>query len=603
MSHYHEILEKTLNSTIIPNKHPEDQFIKTNPIWYSKSKSGTEVCEKYEKNLIKYMTPSKDINSIESPFNCGIHTFKVLKDLNYFHPLNLPIPDTLIYGYGFEKSTFIYNDSKGNVQFLQKLNMKAFDLITKIFNKKRIINERVIAPIALGRTMNSEGNKVFMRVSEIKIDLKNIHKSDLAIQQYVLPKGNMCSKFRLVFRDECLRVFVINGRKRFDCNVYSGKIDKNEIDDHKNGLIAGSRSDCKFPTLKFELARKLTEKSKIFNRVSFSIPKDIKYETLKEFMNSVHPDDQLPELDSLFTDLFKICDKPINEELEILHEDNINSKIINKLRRMFCTYSKSSISSSITELKSPKTCEKLISLFNPLKEALNSIILRPQNLKISELICDFFEDSSKKLFFSQIKSCRCVKKLHVPLKTVINYHKNRNKFKCPGKFCDLNSSSVQLEVFAESFLVSKKKVYPKKCTILRGTIISDKFEATDNIQKLNPRLFESVQVCETCFQAYNERSKKKPEKVLPTKSTKKEEQDNQATNKSYQKPMNRQYSHLLELGKKLNKYSKQILSQKEISTIPTHQRKPERKFSLFDAKRNSIDKALQFDVFVVNPQF
>lgn len=597
MSHYHEILEKTLNSSVFPKKHPEDQFSKINPIWFSKTKSGTQVCEKHENDLIKYLTPSKDINSIESPFNCGIYTFKVLKDLNYFYPLNLPIPDTLIYGYGFEKSTFIYNDAKGNVQFLQKLNLKAFDLITKIFNKKQIINERVVAPLAIGRTLNSEGNKVFMRVSEIKVDLKNIHKSDLAIQQYVLPKGIMCSKFRLVFRDECLRVFVVNGKKRFDSSVYVGKVDKPELADHGTGIMPGSRSDQKFPTLKFELAKKLTEKSRIFNRMSFSLPKETKYETLKDFMNSVHPDNLLPELDSLFTDLLKICDKTINEELEILQEDNINSKIINKLRRMFCSYSKSSISSSITELKSPKTCENLINLFNPLKEALNTIILRPKNLKISELICDFFEDSSKKLFFSQIKSCRCINKLHIPLKTIIQHQKNRNKFKCPGKFCDLNSSSVQVEVFAESFLVSRKKVYPKKCTILRGTLLSDKFEANDNIQKLNPRLFESVQVCETCFQAYNERSKKHPDQVQPTKPQKKQEPEDQASHKSYQKTMNKQYSHLLDLGKKLNKYSKQILSQKEIQLNPDPYKRPEMKFSLFEAKRNSIDKALQFDEF------
>lgn len=587
MSHYHEILEKNLNSSVIFPKKPEDIFKSHKKIWLSKPKTGNEVHQKYNDDLVQSLSSIIEKDTIDSPFLCEIFTFKLLKLISKSHQLQIPVPESVIYGHGFDSATYIFNDPKGNIQFFPKQTPKTLEVISKIFSYKRQINYLIIGPVGIYRGPNSESNKVYMREKDLKADLLSLHKKDVLVQRYIIPKGAMSSKYRLVYRADAIKVFKISNSASFDRSTYvpkKRKIYHVELRDTEKG----------FPNLKFELVKKLTEKSFLFNKTG-AVRNESRFENLSDLMDSIQKDEKEnkgkdSKIEDLYSDFFKLQGKPVNENIDNSYDDVVAPKIYSELKTKFCTYSKLKYASKITEIKSQRICESLISLFNYVKEMVNSYVLRERNLKVCEFICDFFEDTSKNIYFSQIKSCRCVKIVYVPLKTMIKEKKNKKKFNCPGKYCEFTHSVQVSENNDESILAISKAPIPIKYSILRGTLEYEKFETIDNPQKLNPRLFEKVQVCENCFKAYNENVNRSFEEL----------QQNIRKNESLgsQKPNMTKPSYMSDIQQNFNQFTritKNLLTQQAPSPKV---KKVSRNLSFFQSKRKSIQKALQFEEFL-----
>ena len=588
MSHYHEILEKNLNSSVIFSKKPEDLFKSHKKIWLSKPKTGNEVHQKYNDDLVQGLSSVIEKDTVDSPFLCEIFTFKLLKLISKSHQLQIPVPESVIYGHGFDSATFIFNDVKGNIQFYPKQTPKTLEVISKIFNSKRQINYLIVGPVGIYRGPNSESNKVYMRQKDLKADLSALHKKDVLVQRYIIPKGAMSSKYRLVYRADAIKVFNISNSASFDRSSYVPKKRKIYNSDLKE-------SEKVFPNLKFELVKKLTEKSFVFNRTGGATRNESRFENLSEFMESIHKDEKETKgkelkIEDLYSELFKLQGKTFNENADNTYDDSVAPKIYSELKTKFCTYSKLKYASKITEIKSQRICESLTSLFNYIKEMVNSHVLREKKLKVCEFICDFFEDTSKNIYFSQIKSCRCIKFVYVPLKTMIKEKKYKKKFNCPGKYCDYSHSVQVSENSDESILAISKVPIPVKYSILRGTLEYEKFEVIDNPQKLNSRLFEKVQVCENCFKAYNENVNRSFEEL----------RQNARKNEIFnlQKINTTKPSYMSDIQQNFNQFSritKNLLTQQAPSPKV---KKVSRNLSFFQSKRKSIQKALQLEEFL-----
>lgn len=484
ISQYKKILSSNLLNIIInppSSNHPSpSETTQQHP----KQAKKFEQCE--QKELLKHITPP---DSDPCPVACELMSYKFLYDLNQLKPLPIQIPDTFVYGHGFDSPTFIFTENK-QLKFIQKLNLKAVDLILKIFNKHRVVQPRVTSPIAVLRTFNSVCNKVIMRNCDFKAEFKKIHKHEVLLQRYIITKGNLSSKFRVVFRNEQVRVYRVTNRARFDKKAYEDEEKSEEVPDFVQNNL-GEKVEGK------------KDKARIFKRLSFASNKEGKLYRLDEFMESVEVCVVGEDLKVMYGELAKFNEKIVTEESEVNVEDSVSAKILSRLQKMFCTYSKEAKYTRITQFKNLSNFTKMIEGFVALKDIINKNLLLQQNKKISVFMCDFFEDSQKNVFFSQIKYCKCVESLHVPLKVKQKIHNLKKNFKCPGKYCSQSHLYNQVEVFAKSILIPSKKVFPKKCKILVGTI-DENYETNDNMQKLNPRLFERTQVCKNCFIMYSQ---------------------------------------------------------------------------------------------------
>ena len=387
-----------------------------------------------------------------------------------------------------------------------------------------------------------------------------------------MTKGNLCSKLRVIYKDSETKIYKITNKTRFDRSVYeyykSGKSENNEkIDSLKNIKIEGSL------------------KARDGNLEGLT--KENKFDTLNEFMESIDFNNKNSET------IQSRKSKSFDEEN--IMEDVINNKVFNQLRSMFCTDSKNINASSVIELKSQGNYLKLLKSFNSFKDSINSYILLTKNFKISELICDFIEDHHKQIYFLQLKSYKCVSITHVPLKSL----KPKKNFSCPGDFCNTSLPINPTKLFAGSILMPTRSILPKRCKVLRGTILQEKIEKADELQKLNIRLFERVEVCENCFTAYNEKSEKKDNFSLPKKNYFVSE-ENLVFGKEKTKKiqMNKDPQFMSELGKKFYNFNKETLS-KTFANLRTKTVVRKQKESIFDGKKKSIDQAIHFDEFVI----
>jgi hypothetical protein len=320
-------------------------------------------------------------------------------------------------------------------------------------------------------------------------------------------------------------------------------------------------------------------------------------------MESIPQEQEKYDLVQLYTQLYKPRPKT-QDYFDDLPEDFINGKITNKLRSMFCTYTKKIEASNITELKSQKILDTLTALFNYIKETLDLALLIKNNYKISELTCDFVEDVDKKLYFLQIKHAKCKRVNYMPLKSI----KMLKKFACPGEHCEDKIPSYHNDLFAQSVLYPTKKVIPNKCKVLLGTILEEKIDQNDNIKNLNPRLFERVRVCENCFLYYNEKNDKR---LIECRSLGKfkdfniseegdKDEDFVPIEESYKKgKLKCEDNYMSMLGIRLHKFQKEILSR-ALASQPKMVVKKER--SVFDCKKKSIDNATHYSDFVKKKQ-
>lgn len=604
MSEYHELLEESLNSVYIPKKLPEELIPRPKQVWMSKPKSGFEVAQLQKKNLAKTVMPS---GPSDAPFGLGLNSYKVLSEISVTRKLSIPIPETLVYGYGFESPTLLYTDTKQVLQIIPKLSMQSFEIFLKILISQRNLSPNIISPLGLSKSPNSIFNKIYMRENDLKQDLKNIHKTDSVIQRYILPKGSMSSKYRVVMRREDTKAFKVINKSRFDRSA-NDIIQVNESkQDNESSFLRPStttqheKKSYLGSNLKTEIVKSLTKKEILLNKKSTSTFKENKYDTIEDFMASIPQEQEKYDLAQLYTQIYKPQSKT-QDYFDDLPEDFINGKITNKLRSMFCTYTKNIEASNIIELKSQKILDNLTALFNYIKETLDLALLIKNNYKISELTCDFAEDTDKKLYFLQIKHAKCKKINYMPLKSI----KMFKKFTCPGEHCDDKVPSYHNELFAQSVLYPTKKVIPSKCKVLLGTILGEKTGQNDNIKKLNPRLFEGVRVCENCFLYYNEKNDKRliecrslgkfKDFDISGEGDKDKDEDFVPVEERYKKrKLKCEDNYMSMLGIRLHKFQKEILSRALVSQ-PKIVLKKER--SVFACKKKSIDNATHYSDFV-----
>lgn len=568
------IINPSSSNEVSPKSHK-------NPV----SKKVIKFEESQHKELLKFITPPDDEPGL---IPCELSSYKFLFDLQQIKPLSILIPQTFISGHGFDSPTLMYSENN-QLKIIQKVELKASEILIKIFNKQRASHKRTITPIAILRMFNSICNKVIMRNIDLKAELKKVHKKEVLIQRYIITKGNLSSKFRIVFSNEQIRVFRITNKARFDNKVIEEEEKSEEILNFPEG------SNIKQDNSKKGISR-------ILKKVSFASNKEGKFDSLKEFLESVQLEHVSEDLKSLYTDLARYNEKIISEESEANIDDLVSLKILNKLQKMFCTYSKEEKSTRIVQFKSLSNFKPMIESFLSLKETINKLVLLQKNKKISVFMCDFLEDSNKNVFFSQIKYCKCVESLHIPLKIKQKQNLCKRIFKCPGKYCNQTLSFNQVEVFAKSILMQSKKVFPKKCKILVGTI-DEKFEVSDNFQKLNPRLFERTQVCKNCFQVYTQQllneKKNKRKAVKKEKSFKNDKilDFGEYFNMSEaQTSVKKEFSYMDKLGTREFRFTQaRIMEKLDLPKVVS-----KRQQSFLDLRKGIIKDNIKFDEFVEN---
>jgi hypothetical protein len=214
-----------------------------------------------EADLRALVTPS---DSEPGPIPCELSSFKFICELNSLKPLPLQIPETFIFGHGFESPAFLYNDAKG-IQVISKLNTKSSSLLSLIFAKMMKNKARTVPPIVISRTYNSFFNKILLRLKDLKPEVRNGFKRETCIQRYVVSKGNMTSKVRVVFKDDQVRVFRITNRIRCD---------KQSLEEEVS---------VKLPKILLEKK----EKPRISTKASFSSNKDPHEHSLAEFLAGI----------------------------------------------------------------------------------------------------------------------------------------------------------------------------------------------------------------------------------------------------------------------------------------------------------------------------
>ena len=119
-----------------------------------------------EQELIDLITPLYEPIGV---IGYGLQTSRLLFDVFSQKPLNLLVPETLIYGYGFERPTLLYTDCKGLVQS-KKIDENSYDSFIEILKSNQIINSSLISPLAVLKSSNSQFHKIFMRSNELKTE-------------------------------------------------------------------------------------------------------------------------------------------------------------------------------------------------------------------------------------------------------------------------------------------------------------------------------------------------------------------------------------------------------------------------------------------------
>ncbi|CAG9310427.1 unnamed protein product [Blepharisma stoltei] len=193
--------------------------------WISKSKSGKEVIKQREMEIIQQIKFDANSNP-SSLLQTGLHSYKGIAEIASHTKIYANMPETLIFGYGFESPTLLYTNEEGVLQVQQRLLPPQIDILIQILETWRFSNHSgVVCPLCIIIAPNSQFNRILMRESELKYEIKNAHKTDLIVQRYVLPKGRKSCKIRIVWTNKEIKVYKITNIERLD-----GKKEHNPLD-------------------------------------------------------------------------------------------------------------------------------------------------------------------------------------------------------------------------------------------------------------------------------------------------------------------------------------------------------------------------------------
>jgi hypothetical protein len=518
-------------------------------VWISESKMGKEVSRIKQEEVIKQAMYS-DVK-VAGPFKCDLSFMHLLSRLTKTRPLNVRIPETLVFGYGFETPTFLYTDSNGKINYKSKLNFEHLEIIQQIFKfHKNQIKKNFPTPICIIKSNSSQFNRLIMKSYELQNEIK--YGSDIFIQRYVLPKGNKACKLRVVWQENTEnKYYSITNKKTFDnydkkvhtkhfikkndFEVNSNKIEVKNIDIFKDYHEASTnplnRNKSESEVLKLgqrylnerNIAGKLRKLSVselgmielgnpeltsgvsyIDNRESNVVIPVISEnrksrsntELNKYFQDSYSHKVNSESLESLYKKLH-IPGNPIHTEHSPKEEILQTSSISMKLRGMFCTDTYNLDKILAFQIKSHSCYLNIDNMMNNLRKSINQTLLLKKNQHINQLVCDFIEDSNQIFYLIKIKFYSCIS--HPP--PIENSIPNEIEFKCPGKYCTYHSTSLSSEIDEAQKLNNKPKVFK----IFKKTLLEN--QETDILKIIKPMLHQTVDVCENCFYVYMKKEK------------------------------------------------------------------------------------------------
>lgn len=81
-------------------------------VWLSRSRGPEAVAKQYSEELFNEVRYA-DTSFANTPWVPGLQSYYILHSLSKKTKLKINIPDTFIFGYGFENPTYIYTDEQG----------------------------------------------------------------------------------------------------------------------------------------------------------------------------------------------------------------------------------------------------------------------------------------------------------------------------------------------------------------------------------------------------------------------------------------------------------------------------------------------------------
>lgn len=551
--------EKTLrfciSNPILPIKKKPDKVRK---VWFSQTRPGEKVIKDQEKNFLKSLSFAEVYNS--TGVKLGLHLFHMLYKLCRKNNLPLRIPETIIYGYGFESPTFLYTDFNGYLRAKTKLNPLQLETIYQIFEYYRQKNKKLFpTPLAIQKSPNSAYDRVLMKGNELLNEIKGGFKTDTVIQRYILPKGNKSCKLRVVIKEgQEAEFYTITSKFRLDgkqeikpkkppeprlpdplpleptvsvemsslgSNIFnkvheatekSKPINKSEQEIIALGrkymhdrILAGKVKELGSAELSSTLAH-LDHKETFDTHISIKPEQKLTFHQaraaveMNKYLREVQKS-YIPIKDSLenLYRKFLSFDGTHCPEVSIKEEIAINNNITNKLRMMFCIDSKNLTKSLGFKIKSTSGYGQLENIMEIMKKSINSYYLFKENKQVSFMVCDFCEDMNSQFYLVKIR--HLAGKIHQP-PPVFSPTSMDISFDCPGDYCNYHDD-MSRDIESTTKTAHQPKVYK----VLKQTFLEN--QKTETLPSSKSFLHQTVEVCKNCFNFY---MKKEREKVKST---------------------------------------------------------------------------------------
>lgn len=596
---------KYISNQLLPKKPP-----KAKKIWCSVSKPGNEISRLKEELLLKQLEYTE--SHIQGPFKCGLHFFHSLSKLCKKPLIRVNIPETLIFGYGFELPTLMYTDHLGFLRYKPKLNSLQLDTLHEIVECHRSKSKKAFAtPLALIKASNSLFNRILMQSNELLNELHSGFKTDFVMQRYVLPKGNKACKIRVVWEENSVnKYFYMTNKIRLDGKEEEEQADLSQKKIRKNlpetsvmensvnkvfGLVKlnkskialnRNKSDAEILQLgkKYQLEKRLagqliemgTLELKSGFRIEQQDHKDLVPEVVivpevqkikpkqSRYLKSITENDIFP-INSLFKKLIS------QENQESLIETDITETLPSqnpgKLRSIFCIDTHNKGKALAFEIKNISALQNIEKMMKELKKAINLKYLAYSNEHISQFVCDFCEDSDSNFYLLKVKFYKCKK--HPP--RIEKSVSSEKEFECPGKYCYKETFSLN------DYEENTEKVLngPQMFKIFKMTLMENEIEDLEQI--LKPIYHQTVDVCKNCFNVYM----KKEQELL----------------RKQKKPLLRAHVSMgnYQFTQPIKRFKSKNL--KKLKQTPFHYSKSISKSSFFKDKHSEVIEACRFNDF------
>ena len=557
--HKSRVQKYCMTHPFLPPKPPAPK-----PVWFSSSKPGEEVLQLKEEALVTEIS-FKNMG-INGPIKCGLHFFNTIARFCTKHssvPLN--IPETLIFGYGFEIPTLLYTDSSGLLRTKSKLNHAQLDTLQQILECHRLKTKKQFpSPLVLLKSPNPLFNKVLLRGSEFHNEVKNGFKSDILLQRYIMPKGNKACKIRVVWEEGIgNRYYSITNKLRFDGKAETRKKKKESHEELDSSLAeTGEVERNKTANRPFGMKRQSQAKRINLHRSDSEV-----IQLAQKFLHEKNLAGQLvelgnPELYSSFTNHEHIERKdskelssPTLENIQKLSSSPILESSPKEKPKPRATRERLNTSFSISTFFEPQSIESLykklyaqdncnIRANNDSEENVQSTLAA----KLRSSYCIDINGNSKVLIFeiNANSTLNQVDQMLETLKRAINrkyllidnkhisklvcdfcedanmnfyilkikyyYCKTHEThievirsreavFDCPGKYCYREENFPS----EDTKKIESSQARPRIYKIFRKTLMENQEEDIEEI--LKPIYHNTVDVCENCFHVYMKKEK------------------------------------------------------------------------------------------------